>query len=68
VDPSADRRGSYGRLLAYVRVDGTDFNYRLVDTGHARVYDTTFARSDRYYAAEGQAQEAGDGLWTCRTP
>ncbi|WP_123533932.1 lamin tail domain-containing protein [Halosimplex salinum] len=98
VDPTADRRDRYGRLLAYVHVnaserdvtaatgtadtdgvtvaDGTttdgganrtDFNYRLVATGHARVYDSTFDRSDRYYAAEADAQAAERGLWHCRT-
>jgi micrococcal nuclease len=106
-DPAADRRGSYGRLLAYVHVnvsdrnasgangslangtatatndgtatagptgtdrvaaDRTDFNYRLVATGHARVYDSTFQRSDRYYAAEDDAQADRRGLWHCRNP
>ena len=67
-DPLADRRGSYGRLLAYVEVDGTDLNRRLVSTGQARVYDSTFSRSDAYYAEEAGAQDAGRGLWGCRTP
>ena len=68
VDPVADRRGSYGRLLAYVRVNGTDLNQWLVVEGHARVYDSTFSRSESYYAAESDAQDAGRGLWTCRSP
>ncbi|MFC7138390.1 lamin tail domain-containing protein [Halosimplex aquaticum] len=82
-DPAADRRDRYDRLLAYVHVapageetpanetataDGVDFNERLVATGRARVYDSTFARSDGYYAAESEAQAAGRGLWRCRTP
>lgn len=67
-DPRSDRRGAYGRLLAYVQVDGIDINYRLVADGHARVYDTTFTRSARYYAAEQRAQTDRDGLWTCRAP
>ncbi|WP_415381661.1 lamin tail domain-containing protein [Halosimplex sp. TS25] len=84
VDPVADRRDRYDRLLAYVHVGapageevpanetaadgGIDFNQRLVATGHARVYDSTFARSDGYYAAESEAQDARRGLWRCRTP
>jgi len=68
VDSAADRRGDYGRLLAYVHVDGVDFNYRLLTRGHARVYDSTFSRSDRYYAAESESQDAGTGLWGCRDP
>lgn len=68
-DPVADRRGDYDRLLAYVVLaNGTDVNYRLVATGNARVYDSTFSRSDRYYAAEAEAQEARRGLWRCRDP
>ena len=46
----------------------TDFNSRLLATGHARVYDSTFSRSDRYYAAESAAQDAGRALWQCRSP
>ncbi|WP_459193855.1 lamin tail domain-containing protein [Halosimplex sp. J119] len=82
VDPGADRRDRYDRLLAYVHVDapadsvaatsgpaeGVDFNERLVATGHARVYDSTFARSDSYYAAESDAQDDRRGLWRCRDP
>ena len=69
VDPAADRRGDYGRLLAYVVLaNGTDLNYRLVETGNARVYDSTFSRSDRFYAAEAEAQAARRGLWQCRDP
>jgi micrococcal nuclease len=68
-DPVADRRGDYGRLLAYVVLaNDTDFNYQLVATGNARVYDSTFSRSDRFYAAEAEAQAAGRGLWRCREP
>lgn len=68
VDPAADRRDRYGRLLAYVEHGGTDLNYWLVETGRARVYDSTFSRSDAYYAAESAAQQAGDHAWACRTP
>jgi len=46
----------------------TDFTYRLVATGHARVYDSTFQRSERYYAAEADAQADRRGLWRCRDP
>ncbi len=67
-DPNTDRRGAYDRLLAYVRVDGATFNYRLVDRGYARVYDSSFARGERFYDAESRAQDARTGLWTCREP
>jgi len=68
LDPLSDGRGDYGRLLAYVEVNGTDVNQWLVADGYARVYDSTFARSDDYYAAESAAQDGGAGLWTCRSP
>ncbi|MFB6184770.1 MAG: thermonuclease family protein [Haloarculaceae archaeon] len=66
-DALADDRGSYGRRLAYVSVDGQNFDYRLVAEGYARVYDAPFERSARFYAAESRAQSAGRGVWACRT-
>lgn len=69
LDEVADRRGDYGRLLAYVVLtNGTNLNYRLVETGHARVYDADFTQSERFYAAESRAQSARRGLWRCRDP
>lgn len=65
-DAQADRRGYYGRLLAYMHDDGTKLNYRLVVTGHARVYDSQFTKADQFYAAEDDAQAAERGLWHCR--
>jgi micrococcal nuclease len=66
-DETAERRGYYGRLLAYVRVDGESFNYALVATGRARVYESTFTERERYEAAEERAREARRGLWSCAT-
>lgn len=69
VDEVADRRDRYDRLLAYVTLaNGTNLNYRLVESGHARVYDSAFSQSDRFYAAEAEAQAARRGLWRCRDP
>jgi len=67
-DSAADRRGTYGRLLAYVYVDGENFNLDLVETGNARVYDSSFSLNETFYAAEDGAQANETGLWTCRTP
>ncbi|MFB6113626.1 MAG: lamin tail domain-containing protein [Halodesulfurarchaeum sp.] len=64
-DPVADRRGSYGRLLAYVYENGETLNYRLVDRGYARVYDSEFTKSDQFYAAEAEAQQSRIGVWRC---
>lgn len=68
LDDESDTRGDYGRLLAYIQDDGTNLNYDLVETGTARVYDSPFSQSDRFYAAESDAQTAERGLWHCREP
>ena len=60
-----DRRGRYGRLLAFVRQNGTNVNYRLVAEGYARVYDTSFAGRERFDRAEARAQRNRLGLWAC---
>jgi micrococcal nuclease len=64
-DPNADRRGGYGRLLAYVTIDDRNLNYELVATGHARVYDSDFAFRESFDAAEQQARDNQRGLWRC---
>ncbi|MEF8856793.1 MAG: thermonuclease family protein [Haloplanus sp.] len=64
-DAAADRRGGYGRLLAYVVVDGQSFNAALLERGHARLYDSSFRERDRYAALEREAREAGRGVWAC---
>ena len=67
-DERGDRRDIYDRLLAYVVVDGRQFNYRLVAEGYARMYDSAFTHRDRYAAAEERAMAENRGLWACRTP
>jgi len=67
-DPNVDRRGYYDRLLAYVVVDGMLFNYRLVETGQARVYNSEFTRAEQFYAAEETARFERHGLWRCTDP
>ncbi|MFC7203627.1 lamin tail domain-containing protein [Haloferax namakaokahaiae] len=66
-DEKAGERGYYGRLLAYVVVDGSEFNYELLTEGHARFYDSSFEERVRYEEAELDARERGDGLWACAT-
>ena len=67
-DPNLDRRGYYDRLLAYVVDDGRLFNYRLVQTGHARVYDSDFTRLETFTDSETTARESRRGLWQCADP
>lgn len=66
-DPNTDRRGYYGRLLAYVTVRDRLFNRRLVVTGHARVYDSDFTRHEQFLDDERIAREQHRGLWQCST-
>lgn len=66
-DPAADRRGSYGRLLAYVTLPGADrsFNRALLDAGHARVYVSDFSRLSAFRDAAAAARDADRGFWAC---
>ncbi|MFB6293372.1 MAG: thermonuclease family protein [Halonotius sp.] len=63
VDPEADRRGGYGRLLAYIYVDGENFNRALLTDGFARLYDSEFTRRDEFAASERTARREAVGLW-----
>jgi len=63
VDRKADRRGGYGRLLAYIYVDGENFNKRLLVDGYARLYDSPFTFRDEFAATEATARESNVGLW-----
>ena len=58
-------RDQYGRLLAYVEVDGTHVNAALVRGGYAiaREYPPDTARADELAAAQREAQEAAAGMW-----
>lgn len=67
-DPTADRRGGYDRLLAYVVHENRTLNYFLVARGHAGIYPTEFAHRDHYEAAVADARAADQGLWQCRDP
>lgn len=63
-DPEGDTRGSYGRLLAYVYVDGENFNQRLIEQGYARRYDESqFSRRSTFGQLEADAQAADKGVW-----
>lgn len=66
-DPSADRRGGYGRLLGYVYVGERNLNYELVASGNARVYETDFTFREAFDAAEQRARDDQRGLWQCRS-
>lgn len=63
VDPEADRRGSFGRLLVYIYVDAVNFNKQLLTGGYARMYDSSFSKRDEFSEAERTAQNNDVGLW-----
>ena len=67
VDPTADRRGSFGRLLVYVYVDGENFNRRLLEAGYARLYESDFSQRDAFATTEATAQANDVGLWNFDT-
>jgi micrococcal nuclease len=62
-DPEADRRGSYGRLLVYVYVDGENVNEELLSQGYARMYDSEFTNRTHFAELEASAQSQNAGLW-----
>ena len=64
-DTESERRGYYGRLLAYVFVAGKSFNHALLRDGHARVYESTFTERERYERTEAAARDDGRGVWSC---
>ncbi len=68
LDSTADRRGDYGRLLAYLHHDGANLNYVLVERGYAGVYPSTFQERSRFEAAASAARGENRGLWRCRKP
>jgi micrococcal nuclease len=63
VDPQADRRGYYGRLLVYIYVDGENFNKQLLADGYARMYDSSFTKRNDFQGIEATAQANHVGLW-----
>ena len=63
VDPESDRRGYFGRLLAYIYVDGENFNERLLADGYARMYDSQFSMREDFREVEAEAQDDEVGLW-----
>jgi micrococcal nuclease len=65
VDPEADRRGGYDRLLAYVYRGETHLNERLLEEGYARVYVTEFTQLERFRDAAAAARAADRGVWRC---
>ena len=65
-DPGANGRDVYGRLLAYIQLNGKDFNATMVRNGFARVYtEGQSSRMAEYISDEVTAQSNAVGLWDC---
>ena len=64
LDPAAG--ALRGWLVAYIEVDGQDFNAALVEHGYARAHiEGESSREQEYLALEQQARARGVGLWEC---
>lgn len=69
-DPTQDRTDRYGRLLAYVWVDGGGMaNEAMVRDGfaHEYTYYRPYKYRSKFKAAERSAREGGRGLWSTST-
>ncbi len=68
-DENADLRDIYGRLLAYVYVDGVDFGAVMIKEGYARCYcEAEFSKRDLYRQIEEGAKINKIGLWNYSPP
>lgn len=62
-----ERRDRYGRVLAYVYVDGKLLNEEIIRAGFSRAetrYKFDRAMALRFQHAEDEAREAGRGIWS----
>lgn len=62
-DADGDRRGSFGRLLAYLYIGEENFNRELLEGGYARVYDSSFSMRAEFDSTESEARSNDVGLW-----
>ena len=64
-DPTQDLSDRYGRLLAYVGADGTDFGRSMVSSGWAKTYvhRVDFQRVATYRSAQRAAKSARRGVF-----
>ncbi len=65
-DKTGDKEDKYGRLLAYVYVDGKSVQEQLIKEGLVRVgyvYNKQAAHLDDYYKAQDEAKAANRGIW-----
>lgn len=65
IELDVQERDKYGRLLAYVYLDGEMLNKRLLAEGHATVdtYPPNVKYVDEFIALQEQARNTGKGMW-----
>lgn len=71
-DDSQDKYDKYNRLLAYVFLDGENFNQSLIKNGYAYeyTYNVPYKYQKEFKAAQKYAEENNIGLWApnaCKT-
>jgi micrococcal nuclease len=66
LDPSQDERDTYGRLLAYVFLNGNNINQALVSGGYAKefTFNTPYRYQKEFREAETAAKQAQKGVWS----
>lgn len=66
LEKDVSERDRYGRLLAYIWVDGKLFNQMLIEKGLARVavYQPDIKYLDEFRNIQSKAQKAGIGIWS----
>lgn len=67
IELDISERDKYGRLLAYVWIEGKMFNELLLEKGLARVayvYPPNTKYVDQFYEIQKEAQKAGIGIWS----
>ena len=70
LDPTQESIDKYGRLLAYVGIEGgVDLNRALISEGYAYeyTYDKPYERQAEFRKAQIDAQVNGRGLWNKNT-
>ena len=56
-------RDGFGRILAYIEVDGIDIGERLLLLGLADEYPAEHPRREKYKAVIEQSKKSGRGVW-----
>lgn len=65
LETDVQERDQFGRLLAYVFIDGQFLNLLLIQAGYAQLltYSPNVKYVDVFTAAQTQARNSGEGIW-----